>query len=395
MKIKNEYDVVVVGIGPAGSSAARVCAEAGLSVLAVEKRAEIGSPKRCGEGLGKPTLKRMGLELDEKWVSQPMTGATVYSPNMKHVRVDYDDVCGWIIERKVFDKWLASKAADSGATLVTRTEVVGMKREDGRVRVSMMHNHRPLEVTAKIVVAADGVEAKVPRMLGFDTHLPLIDICSCVQFEMANVKIDPDRTEFFFDQEKSPGGYVWIFPKGKSTANVGIGVRKPWSKKLAYEYLEDFVHAHPGLKGGSIVEVNGGGVPVGGLMENMVADNMVIVGDAAHQVNPIHGGGIGEAYVGGKLAGQVVVEAIKAGDLSEKFLSKYNSLWWDMRGNKMKKILKLRKVLESMSNDELNWLIDYLKSEDLVELSHGGGLKALATLLMKKPRLILMAKKLL
>ncbi|HJW96799.1 MAG TPA: NAD(P)/FAD-dependent oxidoreductase, partial [archaeon] len=185
-----------------------------------------------------------------------------------------------------------------------------------------------------------------------------------------------------------------IFPKGKNEANVGIGVRKPWAKKTALEYLNDFVQSQPGLKKGSIVEVNGGGVPVGALMENMVADNFMIVGDAAHQVNPIHGGGIAESFVAGRMAAQVAVQAIKKGDTSKKALSEYNRLWWKERGESLQKLVRLREVTESLKDEELNWLAGYLQGEDLIEFARSSGLKKLGLILMKKPRLIKLAKKL-
>jgi len=188
---------------------------------------------------------------------------------------------------------------------------------------------------------------------------------------------------------------VWIFPKGDKTANVGIGVRKPFAKEHAIEYLREFIKNRPNLNKGSVLEVNSGGVPVGGLMEDMASDNFLIVGDAAHQVNPIHGGGIAESYIAGKVAGKIIVKAIKSGNFSKDLLSEYNRKWWEIRGNKLKRLLKLRKVIESLSDEELNWLVDYLKGEDLVNLARASGLKKLGFLLMKKPRLATIARKLL
>ncbi len=394
MKIEDRYDVIVVGAGPGGSRAAEVCAKGGLKTLCIEKRGEIGAPKRCAEGLSKSARERMGIELKPSWVSQVITSARVYAPNRKSIRLDYEGPEGWILERKVFDKDLAKEAARAGAKVMAKAELLGVKREDGEVKARISFHGKEREVSASIMVAADGVESKTARMLGLDTTMPLGEICSGAQFEMTNVKIDPDCIDFFFDQEMTPGGYFWIFPKGHDSANVGLGVRKPWSKKLAMEYLEEFVKNIEGLKDGSVVEVNAGAIPVGQLLENMVKDNLVVVGDAAHQVNPIHGGGIAEAYIGGTLAGETIVEAAKAKDFSEKFLSRYNERWWEQRGNRHKKILKLRQALESMSNEDLNWIVDYLDEEDIKKISKGASFAKLAQLLIKKPKLIMIAKKL-
>ena len=126
------YDVIIVGAGPGGSGAAKAAAEKGLRVLMVEKRQEIGSPKRCGEGLSKGSAEKMGIEPQPNWVRRSIKGATCYSPNGNFVRVDYKDGPeGWVIERKTFDKYLAELAVNAGAKVLAKTEVVELIKEDG------------------------------------------------------------------------------------------------------------------------------------------------------------------------------------------------------------------------------------------------------------------------
>jgi digeranylgeranylglycerophospholipid reductase len=241
------------------------------------------------------------------------------------------------------------------------------------------------------------VESLVARELGVNTANKLIDLCSGAQFEMAGVKGLGKMIEFYFDTQAAPGGYLWVFPKGDGVANVGIGIRKPWAKKTALQYLEEWVAKQPKLKDASILEVNSGGVPVGGFLEDSVADNLMIVGDAAHHVNPIHGGGIPEAYIAGRFAAEVAAEAVEANDFSKKFLKKYDKIWEEQRGKRLKKILKLREVMESLSDEDLNWLAEYLSGDDLVEFSRGesSNLVKLGKILMKKPKLMKLAAKLL
>lgn len=395
-EIPKEVDIAVVGLGPAGSSAALVCAKAGLNVLALDRGQEIGSPVQCGEGLSRSALERMGIGLDRKWVNQEISGARVYAPNGKSIVVNYDGPEGWIIERKVFDKALAKEASSAGAMVLAKTPVLGILKEKGRVSGIRIRSYgREYDVKAGIVIAADGVESKIAREAGINTGLKPIDVCSCAQFEMSGIKIDSSRIEFYFGREKAPCGYAWIFPKGKDTANVGLGIRIPFAKDSAINYLKKFVESHPGLRKGSIIEVKSGAVPVGGFLEKMVLDNFMVVGDAAHHVNPVHGGGISEAFVGGRIAGEIAAKAIKRGDTSAKALSEYERIWWETRGNKLKRILKVREVIESLTDEDMNWLADYLKGEDLVDIADGSGIKRLAKILMKKPRLLKFARKLL
>jgi digeranylgeranylglycerophospholipid reductase len=392
--VNSEYDVVVVGVGPAGSSVARYCAEKGLSVLAVEKRQEIGSPKRCGEGLSKGAIERMEIKADDSWISKVIKGASVYAPNGKKISIKFEGPQGWVIERKMFDKYVAKIAAQAGARILTKTEVIDVCRKGKGMGVTLLSGGEMFETECSILVACDGVESRIPRMVGIDTTLPVSEIASCVQFEMSGISIDPNSIELYFGNEIAPGGYIWIFPKGNDSANVGIGVRKPFSKKPALKYLKDFINSRESLRKGSTIEMNSGGVPVGGFLKNMVDDNFMIVGDAAHQVNPIHGGGIAEAYVAGRIAADVITKSAKSGDFSKKTLAEYERRWWKERGESLKKILKLRMVVESLSDDDLNWLAEYIKGDDLIALARSSGFKRLAKLMMKKPKLIMFARKL-
>ena len=392
----NVVDVLVVGMGPGGSGAAKRCAELGLTVLGIEKRAEIGAPKRCGEAISRHgMIDRIGIEPKGPWLIQEVRGAVVYAPNGKHVRIDYDGPEGWVIERKMFDKHLASLAARAGARVIAKAEATSFRRCDDTIEATIKFRDADHIIKAKIIIAADGVESRVGRIFGINTTNKLIDICAGAQYEMAGIKDQSNMIEFFFGNDIAPGGYAWVFPKGEGVANVGIGIRRPWAKRPAIDYLDDFIKSRPDLKDASIIEVNSGGVPVGGFLKDAVADNVMLVGDAAHHVNPIHGGGIPEAFMAGTLAANTAKEAIDANDFSKEFLKRYDNIWDEKRGKKLRKILKLREVIESMSDEDLNWLIDYLKGDDLVDISRSSGFTRLAKILMKKPRLLKLARKLL
>ena len=183
----------------------------------------------------------------------------------------------------------------------------------------------------------------------------------------------------------------WIFPKGKDVANVGIGIIGN-SEVPAMDYLKKFIESKSELRKGSILEVNAGGIPVGGFLKKMTLDNFLVVGDAAHQVNPIHGGGIYEAQFAGRIAAEVIDEALQKGDTSEKQLNKYNIEWWKQRGIYLRKVEKLREVVEKLSDDDFNYLAENLTGEDLINFSRGRGLKTLGKLLIKRPNLIKFAK---
>ncbi len=387
--MKSEYDVIIVGAGPAGSMAARVAAENGASVLLLEKRTEIGVPKRCGEGLSMEGIKSSGLEISPEWCRQEIEGAVVYAPNGKFVEARYDTLMGYVIERKAFDKRLAIVAAEKGAEVQSGSRVTGVIKEGDFVKgVKVNTRSGNFEIRCKVLIAADGVESLIARWAGINSTTSLVDICSGVQFEMANIEIkDPKMLDIYMGNEIAPGGYIWIFPKSRTTANVGIGVRANKGVR-AIDYLRKFVESKPELKNGSIVEINCGGIPVGKPLENLVGNGIMIIGDAAHQVNAIHGGGVHEAFKAAKIAGTVAAKCAKNGDCSKKALLEYQKTWSEKHGKKLSKLVSLRKVLESMSDDDLNFLAGQLSGGDIINLTGAEKFTVFSKIFAKRPSLL-------
>ena len=220
-------DVVVVGAGPGGSMAARYCAEGGLDTILIEKKAEVGAPLRCAEGVSKKWLQEGGIEPDPAWIRGDMKGAIIKSPQGTTFQLDESKAgaeVGYVLERHIFDKALARLAAEAGARIMLRTSCTGIIREEGEiVGIKARSMGEEIEIRAKCVVAADGYESQVGRWGGIDTNLKLSDIDSCIQYRMCNIDVAPDYCEFVIGSV-APGGYIWIFPKGNGVANVGIGV---------------------------------------------------------------------------------------------------------------------------------------------------------------------------
>lgn len=394
--MKENYDCVVAGAGPAGSTFARIAAEKGLSVLLLEKRNEIGVPKRCGEGLSKNSLAKGDIKPDKEWIRQEIKGTYMYSPSGKRLGVDYKKTVGYAIDRKVFDKWLAFKAADAGAEVYSGARVTSLIKDGNKTKgVNVKHLDETSAINSSIVIAADGVESKVARWAGINSTNKLSDICSGVQFEMGNLELEnPHMLEFYLGNEIAPGGYVWVFPKGKNTANVGIGIRANKGGR-AIDYLKKFIDARPNLKKGSIIEVNGGGVPVGEPLEQLVSDGLMIVGDAAHQVNAIHGGGIGEAMLSARIAAKAAKKAAEQNDFSKAMLQEYEKEWSSTEGNRLKKIVRLREIVESLTDEELDFLAGELTGENIIQLTKANKFKILTKVFAKNPKLIRFMPKLL
>ncbi len=364
--MKDRYDVIVVGAGPAGSIAAKNAAEKGLDVLLIEKRQEIGDPVRCAEGVSKIYLKSH-VDIDKSWICADLKGSRIYAPDGTMVEMSEEIAggeVGYVLERKIFDRFLAEKAAEAGAEVRVKTRATDLIIEDGFVKgARLMHLGEEYEVRADIVIGADGVESKVGRWAGIDTSLKPGDIETCAQYLMTGLDIDPEYCEFYIGGELAPGGYVWIFPKGEGKANVGIGLLGSKTGKFKprpIDYLNRFVEKR--FPEGRIVEMVLGGVPVSGSIEKTSTNGLILVGDAARHSDPITGGGIINAMDAGKIAGEAAYEAISAGDVSEEKLEEvYEKRWRATVGHEIDMSLVVKNCFINLSDEDLNSLGHSLK----------------------------------
>lgn len=380
-----DYDVIVVGAGPAGSIAAKTSAEKGLDVLLIEKRQEIGVPVRCAEGVSREGLEKF-VKPDSKWVASEIENAEIISPSNHKVVLSAEHAgneVGYVLERKIFDRYLAKLASKAGADVRTKTSAVSLKRENGVVKVGIRSMGEYEELTAKIVIGADGVESRVAKWAGIDTTLKLNEIESCVQYLMTNIEFDPSTTYFWIGKKYAPGGYIWLFPKGEDSANVGIGVMPGLADKPAKWYLDRFVEEN--FPDGEIVEVVVGGVPVKGAIDTAVSDNIMLAGDAARHTDPITGGGIINAMKAGYHAGLTAYEAVEAKDYTAEFLRKYDERWKSDFGPNLVRNKKLQEKFVKLDDSTLDKLANSLEGMPIEEMS----VKRLAFELFKKhPKLL-------
>lgn len=364
--MKDSYDVLVIGAGPAGSIAAKTAAEKGLDVLLIEKRQEIGDPVRCAEGVSKQYLKRH-VEIDKKWICADLKGSRIYAPDGTKIEM-VEEIAGgevgYVLERKIFDRALAENAAKAGAEVRVKTRATGLIIEDDFIKgARLMHLGKEYDVHAKIVIGADGVESKVGRWAGIDTSLKPADIETCVQYLVAGIGINQEYCEFYIGNEIAPGGYVWIFPKGEGKANVGIGIlgsKMGKFKPRPVDYLNTFLEKK--FPNARIVEMIFGGVPVSGSIEKTSANGLMLIGDAARQSDPVTGGGILNAMDAGKMAGEAAFAAISAGDVSlEKFEDVYEKRWRATTGHALDLSLIVKNGFIDLTDEDLNSLAHSLK----------------------------------
>jgi digeranylgeranylglycerophospholipid reductase len=357
--INDRYDIVVIGAGPAGSVAARYAAENGASVLMLERDREPGIPVRCAEGVSHNGIAPF-IDIDKRWIASQIDIAKLTSPNGESALMHNNGV-GYVLERRIFDTALCELAAKHGVRLITKADALDLIKENEKITgVKYRYMGETREVKCDIVIAADGTESRVGRWAGIKTAVALRDIDTCVQYTLAGLDIKKDTCEFYFGSEVSPGGYVWIFPKSDSTANVGIGIAGHLShEKGPKEYLDEFVAEK--FPNATITYTVYGGVPTAATLKEIVKDNFMIVGDAARQVNPITGGGIVQGMIAGSIAGKVAAEAVKKGQFDAKFLKKYHKEWDKTLGNTQKVMHNMKEKFLFMTDERFNNLVSFCK----------------------------------
>ena len=367
-----ETDVIVVGAGPAGSTAAKHAALGGAKVILMDKKSEIGAPKRCAEGVSIQGLEKLGIEPSPRFVTQEIQGVRLQAPDGTDVWLTKDEVqlpeAGYILERKVFDKFMAMDAARAGAEIKIKTLVTGIDKIDNGYIVETESMGKQETYKCKILIAADGPEGHIARWAGLKPAAKAKEMESGVQYEMCNVEFErPGVIEFYFGS-CAPGGYVWIFPKGDDIANIGLAVLPHMAEKPAIEYLDDFIAKCPYTQNAQAVELNVGGDPVGGMTKKLYDDNILVCGDAAGQVNPLTGGGIISGMTGGMCAGQVAAEAIKE-DCSKKFLKQYDQMAHDELDYEIKRYKKVQEYLLTLSDEELDSIAHAFEGESFEKIS--------------------------
>ncbi|HEY9206595.1 MAG TPA: NAD(P)/FAD-dependent oxidoreductase [Candidatus Methanoperedens sp.] len=356
-----EYDAIVVGGGPAGSTAAKIIAEAGFRVLIIE-RAGPGRNKACAGGISIRAFEKLNLDYKD-FVEREIFGARICSPDNSIIEHDYRRTVGITVYREKFDSYLLRSAMNTGCDVLTNAMARDFSRTNASAEVLFEKNNTTERISGKIIIAADGAFSNISRKAGLNGY-DKNDVGVCAQYEMEMKEEDinaliGNKIELYFGDSIAPGGYGWIFPK-KRGVTVGVGIPLPDKKKKMSEYLETFVEKHPiasqKLKNAKIIGRTGGSVPIKGVRGNTYSDNLLVVGDAAGQVSPLTAEGIYYSMISAKIAARTAMDAISENDFSKKYLEKYEHEWKKEIGADLKWGILINKLMLS-EDRKINYLV--------------------------------------
>jgi geranylgeranyl reductase family protein len=353
-----KYDVIVVGGGPGGLSAAVHLAEKGLKVKVFEKKKLLGKPVRCGEYF--PVKEEMAkllprvkcidiIDAPEDSIDSKCKSIRLVSPRGHEFEFHFE---AYILDRHIFETHLGDVARSNGADIDLGVQAHYYPESEG----GWVGPTRETADYGEIIVAADGYPSETAERAGLPEreYASPYAVATNIEYLMTDLEVEQDVAELYMDPRYSPGGYGWIIPKGHGRANVGIGIREPYVRRewqirdLLAGFIEKNKVAAKRLKGGKTSSLIADSLPVDGPLSRTYSDRVMAVGDAAGMVMPTNGGGIQTAMITGRLAGEAAVRYFE----DKTPLSSYEEVWKDQIGVEMENSKIMRQASDRLMGHE-------------------------------------------
>ncbi|ARM77039.1 digeranylgeranylglycerophospholipid reductase [Acidianus manzaensis] len=385
--LKSNYDVLIIGGGFSGATAAWHLANSGLKVLLIDSKPwnRIGD-KPCGDAVSKTHFDDLGMPYPEgNQLEQKIEGIKLYSPDNKTEWTVKGE--GFEINAPAYNQRILRETQNKGVEILDLTTAMKPIFEDGFVKGAVLFNRRDnsqIEVNAKVVIEATGYSmsfrSKLPQNLPVTENLEDKDADIAyreVAYTVDDIE-DPTYLKIFVNQETSPGGYWWYFPKGKNKVNIGLGIQGGMGYPSIYTFYNKYLKEYGNDLDMKRIEVKGGAlVPTRRPLSTLVWNGIIVVGDSAFTANPVHGGGKGSAMIAGYCAAKSVIKAFENGDFSASSLWDANLCYIERYGAKQASLELFRRFLQKLSNEEINYGMKkkVIKEEDLLEASEKGDLQ--------------------
>lgn len=360
-----DFDVAVIGAGPAGSTVAYELARAGWSVLLAEEHHKVGNPVQCAGLVSHRVLEMAGTQ---KMVTHRLGGASIWSPSMKRLQFQAGETRAYVLSREELDFLLAERAAKAGAEVESGWRFDGLERAPGGASGGFVLEFKTFEgqtrVKVKLLVGADGVSSTVARSLRLRRP---IEILPAYETEIPFGDADPEEVEIYTGSAIAPGFFGWSVPDGTGNIRVGVAMkaRRGMVALDGYRNLIRIMEKRYGRPLPRPIGMIVSGIPVG-MVPRTSTDGGLLVGDAAAQVKPLSGGGIFTGMRCAQILGGVASQALSQGDLSGARLGEYDRLWKDELGQEFDRALFFRRLFVKLSDTDLDRLIGILGERKLL-----------------------------
>ncbi|MDR7418122.1 MAG: NAD(P)/FAD-dependent oxidoreductase [Armatimonadota bacterium] len=356
-------DVLVVGAGPAGSMAARTTASLGLRTALLEEHPEVGCPTHCTGKLSVHAFRRFALPAS--LIQSALSAAALYAPDGTVARVRRATVDSYVVDRDPFDRYLADRASQAGAEVITGARARTVAREHGRLHVDADRRGARTRFTASLVIDAEGANPVLPPQLGIAPRRTLVH---GLQYEVEGVDLEADDAPaLYFGREVAPGFFAWLMPVGPDRGRLGLAVDPRQTDRPPVYFLERLMATHPAVtprvRRARIVRKLAGRIPILGLRRPTWTDGMLVIGDAAGQVKATSGGGIYFSMLAGELAGRAAAAFLAGGPHARGALPAYEADWQDAFGREVRFTTVVRQALNRLSDRHINTVIRALATD--------------------------------
>jgi len=352
--VNKKTDIIVVGGGPCGSYTAYTAARYGAEVTVCEEHEEVGAPKHCAGHLNISSLKRLGIELPQDVIENTIKGAVFISPSGKQFVLRCRNPVTYVVNRELFDKHLAELAIQSGANFRFKSRVKSLVLDSGSVKGVALQGEK---LKANIIIDAEGCSSKLLKQTGLK-GLKSDMVARGIQAEVDGFEgVEKEMVEVYFGRNVAPGFFAWIIPRKDGTAKVGLATRTGNPQDYLRRFMKKHCVASEKLKKSRLTYTSVHPIPMEGPLPRTVSDGFLAVGDAASQVKPTTGGGVIFGLTCAQIAGEVACKAVDVQDFSEMFLSSYQSRWNRVVGFELNTMLRMRKMLDSLSDRRLDNII--------------------------------------
>ncbi|MDW8034504.1 MAG: NAD(P)/FAD-dependent oxidoreductase [Nitrososphaerota archaeon] len=374
--VSEEADIAIIGAGPSGLISAREASLRGVEVIVLEEHGEVGLPCHCAGLLSIRGLGEIKVPANGPYLLNRIRGARFYSPSKLSFLIERKEHVACVINRHVFDQFLAEQASKNGAIIKLSSRVRSVKRRGDQWILDVGG-----EVAAKMLIDAEGAASRILRIIGLKT-LSMSRLLSGLQVDLEGVNLESDYVEVHFSSSLAPGFFAWVIPLSEKSARVGLACRGTDVRARLFKFIRKRFGDSSENKA-RILKSYSGPVITQGPIERTYGEALLVVGDSAGQVKPISGGGVIFGGICASIAGEVASKAIVEKNTDKNLLKTYEERWKEKIGKDLRTALFIRNVLNRLSDRDLDKIFSIIIEREIHKEMSEGEMDFHGSLIMK------------